>query len=71
MKDIYESLDHYTQEEDLKGDNKYDAGYHGKQDAKKGVRFKKLPPVLFFQLIRFTFDFQKMQNVKVNSKYKF
>ena len=33
MKNIYESLDFYTTPENLKGDNKYDAGQHGKQDA--------------------------------------
>ena len=41
MKDIYESLDHYTMKEILKGENKYFAGEtNGKQDAEKGIKFK-------------------------------
>ena len=39
MKDIYESFDILTKVEDLTGENKYDAGIHGKQDAKKGIVF--------------------------------
>lgn len=48
FKNLYESLKDYTQEEDLTGDNKYETEIYGKQDAKKGIKFKKLPKVLFF-----------------------
>ncbi len=45
-KTIEESMQRYVQAEELTGENQYDAGEHGKQDAKKFIRFKKLPPVL-------------------------
>ena len=34
------------QTETLDGDNKYDAGTFGLQDAEKGIMFEKFPPVL-------------------------
>ena len=34
-----------TQTETLDGDNKYDAGTFGLQDAEKGIMFEKFPPV--------------------------
>lgn len=36
-KDIYESFRDYVATEVLDGDNKYDAGNHGLQEAEKGV----------------------------------
>jgi ubiquitin carboxyl-terminal hydrolase 7 len=62
---IYESLKDYTQEEDLTGENKYDTEKHGKQDAKKGIKFKKLPDLLFFHLRRFEYDLELDENAKV------
>lgn len=35
------------------------------QDARKGVRFKSFPPVLFLQLKRFEFDYDRGITVKV------
>ncbi len=43
---IEESLKSYVQAEELTGDNQYDAENYGKQDARKFIRFRKLPPVL-------------------------
>lgn len=41
----------YITEDVLDGDNKYDAGpVHGMQDARKGIIFTKLPPVLHLQV---------------------
>ena len=37
---IYESLEKYTSEEILDGDNLYDSETYGKQAAKKGTKFK-------------------------------
>jgi ubiquitin carboxyl-terminal hydrolase 7 len=65
FKDIYASLKDYTQEEDLNGDNQYDTVKFGKQDAKKGIKFKELPKVLFFHLRRFEYDVEQDENVKV------
>lgn len=71
FKDIYESLNNYIKEELLEGENQYDAEGHGKQDASKGVIFKKLPPVLIFQLKRFEYNFLTNNMEKVNDEFKF
>lgn len=67
---IFESFDAYTEEEDLKGDNKYDAGQeYGKQDAVKGLKFRSLPPILLLHLRRFEYDFHLDRNVKITTKH--
>lgn len=71
FKNIYESLKDYTQEEDLKGDNQYDTEKFGKQDAKKGIKFKQLPEILFFHLRRFEYDLEMDENTKIMQKYEF
>ena len=68
---IYESFNDYTAKEKLEGDNQYDAGEEfGKQNAEKGIRFKKFPQVLLLHLRRFEYDFQHDRNVKILSKHK-
>ena len=62
--DIYQSFRKYTEKEMLDGENQYDAGPEfGKQDAEKGVIFKKFPPVLTVHLKRFDFDLQRMVSI--------
>lgn len=68
---IQESLREFTAEETLEGDNAYEAEGHGKQRAKKGIRFLTFPPVLNLQLKRFHFDLEKMDMVKLNTKFEF
>jgi ubiquitin carboxyl-terminal hydrolase 7 len=46
FKTIKDSIQNYVEVEEMTGDNQYDADKFGKQDAKKFIRFKKLPPVL-------------------------
>lgn len=70
-KNIYDSLDVYTAEDKLEGDNKYYAEGHGYTDAKKGTVFEKFPPVLELHLKRFDYDFLRDINVKINSRYEF
>uniref|UniRef100_UPI00358F4AED ubiquitin carboxyl-terminal hydrolase 7 isoform X3 n=1 Tax=Myxine glutinosa TaxID=7769 RepID=UPI00358F4AED len=70
-KSIYESFANYIAVEQLDGDNKYDAGEHGLQDAEKGVRFLSFPPVLHLQLMRFMYDPQTDQNIKINDRFEF
>lgn len=70
-KNIYESFDRYVEVEELVGDNQYDAEHLGKQDARKGVIFKKLPPVLQLQLKRFEYDPYKEEMVKLNNSFEF
>eukprot|EP00913_Durusdinium_trenchii_P035565 g33282.t1 len=43
----------------------------GKQRAKKGIRFMAFPPVLNLQLKRFHFDMERMDMVKLNSRFEF
>ena len=64
-KDLYASLDEYVKEETLDGDNQYQSERYGKQDAKKGVAFKSLPPVLELHLRRFEYDFTTDAMAKV------
>lgn len=68
---ILESLDEYVKEETLDGDNQYHSDKYGKQDAKRGVRFKSLPPVLHLHLLRFEFDYATEQMAKINSRFEF
>ena len=70
-KDLYASLDEYVREEVLDGDNQYFSDRYGKQDAKKGVLFKSLPPVLELHLRRFEYDFASDQMAKINERFEF
>lgn len=70
-KDIYESFGKYIAKEMLDGDNQYDAGDFGKQNAEKGVIFTKFPPVLTILLKRFDFDLHKMRFIKIHDHYEF
>lgn len=71
LQNIDESIKEFTAEETLEGDNAYEAEGHGKQKAKKGIRFLTFPPVLNLQLKRFHFDLEKMDMVKLNSRFEF
>lgn len=65
---VYESFDDYVTSEILDGDNKYDAGEHGLQEAEKGVVFSSFPPVLHLHLMRFQYDPITDCSVKFNDK---
>lgn len=68
---VYESFKDYIAKETLEGDNKYDAGEHGLQDAEKGVIFVKFPPVLHLHLMRFQYDPITDNSVKFNDRFEF
>lgn len=70
-KNIYESLQKFTEVETLEGDNMYEAEGHGKQRAKKGVRFSDFPKVLMFQLKRFEYNPIKDSMEKINEMFEF
>lgn len=70
-KNITESFNDYVTAEVLDGDNKYDAGEHGLQDAEKGVIFSKFPPVLHLHLMRFQYDPMTDCSVKFNDRFEF
>ena len=58
-------------EEKLDGENQFETPKHGKQDAVKFIRFKKMPPILQIQLRRYDFDPNVGNFVKSNQKLKF
>jgi len=69
---VTESFRDFCKSEILTGDNLYDAGsVHGLQEAEKGVKFEKFPPVLCLHLLRFEYDYQLGQHRKLNNTYSF
>ncbi|CAK8680531.1 unnamed protein product [Clavelina lepadiformis] len=70
-KDVMESFRTYIKPDTLDGDNKFDAGDYGMQDAEKGIIFKYFPPVLHLQLLRFQYDPAADMYVKTNDRYEF
>ncbi|XP_065341533.1 ubiquitin carboxyl-terminal hydrolase 7 isoform X2 [Cloeon dipterum] len=70
-KNIDESFKDYITTEVLDGENKYDAGDHGLQDAEKGVIFASFPPVLHLHLMRFQYDPVTDCSVKFNDRFEF
>lgn len=65
---VYESFKDYVQVEILDGDNRYDAGEYGLQDAEKGVIFASFPPVFYLHLMRFQYDPVTDSSVKFNDR---
>ncbi|XP_054155064.1 ubiquitin carboxyl-terminal hydrolase 7-like [Oppia nitens] len=70
-KNIYESFKDYIAVESLEGENKYDAGDFGLQEAEKGITFESFPPVLHLHLLRFQYDPLTDTNVKINDRFEF
>jgi ubiquitin carboxyl-terminal hydrolase 7 len=70
-KNLHESFQDYVQVEMLDGENKYQSEKYGLQDAKKGVIFTKMPPVLHLQLKRFEYDFHRDAMVKINDRHEY
>jgi len=68
---IEASLDHLLSEELLEGDNAYEAEGHGKQRARKGLRLKQLPPVLWLDLKRCELDLATMDLSKSSARFEF
>jgi len=65
---VYESFSDYVNMKNLDRDNKYDAGKHGLQEAKKSVIFLSFPPVLHLHLMRFQYDSLTDCSVKFNNR---
>jgi len=71
-RDIYESLDFYVQADMLDGDNKWKCEECNRHvAAKKRSCIQHLPNTLALHLIRFEFDYQTFQEVKVNDRFEF
>lgn len=69
---LEESLNEYTSEVHMEGDNKYMTEEHGLQEAFKGkflnilgVKIAYFPPILMIQLKRFLYDFEQEKNIKI------
>lgn len=69
---IEKALYSFTKSEVLDGANQYFCTTcESKQDAAKGLKFKKLPYILVMQLKRFDLDYETMSRVKLNDKVTF
>ncbi|XP_067426504.1 ubiquitin carboxyl-terminal hydrolase 7-like isoform X2 [Thunnus thynnus] len=69
-KNIFESFKDYVATKQLDVDYKY-TGEHRLQEAEKGVKFLTFPPILHLQLMRFMYDPQTDQNIKINDRFEF
>ena len=68
---LVDSFIKYTEEEALVLENQYETEKYGKQDAIKGVLFRKLPAVLQLHLKRFEFSQTDNTMLKVNDRFEF
>ncbi|XP_064621669.1 ubiquitin carboxyl-terminal hydrolase 34-like isoform X2 [Lineus longissimus] len=72
MKNLYESLDEVTVKDTLEGDNMYTCSKCGKKvRAEKRACFRKLPKILCFNTMRYTFNMVTMMKEKVNTHFSF
>eukprot|EP00457_Paulinella_chromatophora_P000297 gb/GEZN01000297.1/.p1 GENE.gb/GEZN01000297.1/~~gb/GEZN01000297.1/.p1 ORF type:complete len:1645 (+),score=235.60 gb/GEZN01000297.1/:76-5010(+) len=68
---LEKSFQQYVEEEKLVDSNQYRAEGYGLQDARKGTRFLKFPPILQLQLKRFAYDPGVDMMRKVNDKFEY
>ncbi|KAF9082945.1 hypothetical protein BGX23_011943 [Mortierella sp. AD031] len=68
---LRDSFVDYVNVETLDGDNQYHAEGHGLQDAKKGVIFESLPPVLHLHLKRFEYSSERQTMIKINDRHEY
>ncbi|CAK64552.1 unnamed protein product (macronuclear) [Paramecium tetraurelia] len=71
-KNLSEGLFSYINPFLLDGNNQYLCELCGfKVDALKGDKIRKLPSILTITLNRYTFDYERMQRVKLNDRFEF
>ncbi|WUR04932.1 ubiquitin carboxyl-terminal hydrolase [Vairimorpha necatrix] len=68
---LEDSLGLFTKIETLSGENKYKCDKHGLVNAKKGILFADLPPILFLLLKRFDMDFETGESYKIDDYFEF
>lgn len=69
---VEEGLANYFKPEDMSGENQYECEpCKTKRDADKGIRLDKVPYVLTISLIRFDYDWEVDQRVKINDRVSF
>ncbi len=72
MRNLYQSLEEVTVKDTLEGDNMYTCSQCGKKvRAEKRACFKRLPRVLAFNTMRYTFNMITMLKEKVNTHFSF
>lgn len=72
MRNLYESMDELTVKDTLEGDNMYTCSQCGKKvRAEKRACIKKLPRILCFNTMRYTFNMVTMMKEKVNTHFSF
>lgn len=72
MRNLQESLDEVTVKDTLEGDNMYTCSQCGRKvRAEKRACFKKLPEILCFNTMRYTFNMITMLKEKVNTHFSF
>ncbi|CAB3381441.1 Hypothetical predicted protein [Cloeon dipterum] len=72
MRNLYESLDEVTVKDTLEGDNMYTCSQCGRKvRAEKRACFKRLPRILCFNTMRYTFNMLTMLKEKVNTHFSF
>jgi ubiquitin carboxyl-terminal hydrolase 7 len=68
---LAESFDKLVEKSLLTGDNQYDAGGLGRQDAEMWLEFQDFPSVLYLYLPRMEWDVQRQRMVKLTSRFEF
>jgi len=72
MRHLWDSLDELTVKDTLEGDNMYTCSQCGKKvRAEKRACIKKLPRILCFNTMRYTFNMCTMTKEKVNTHFSF
>ena len=72
MRNLHQSLEEVTVKDTLEGDNMYTCSQCNKKvRAEKRACFKKLPKVLAFNTMRYTFNMVTMLKEKVNTHFSF
>jgi ubiquitin carboxyl-terminal hydrolase 34 len=72
MRNLYQSLEEVTVKDTLEGDNMYTCSHCNKKvRAEKRACFKKLPKILAFNTMRYTFNMVTMLKEKVNTHFSF
>nr|XP_042908715.1 ubiquitin carboxyl-terminal hydrolase 34 [Parasteatoda tepidariorum] len=72
MRNLLDSIDEITVKDTLEGDNMYTCSQCGKKvRAEKRACLKKLPKILCFNMMRYTFSFVTNSKEKVNTHFSF
>ncbi|KAG8184718.1 hypothetical protein JTE90_019322 [Oedothorax gibbosus] len=72
MRNLFDSIDEITVKDTLEGDNMYTCSQCGKKvRAEKRACLKKLPKILCFNMMRYTFSFVTNTKEKVNTHFSF